>query len=343
MKYIALLLLALLVAGSYGVAVPTAPMPKTQIDRIDDNGVVEAIEVVGGFLVGAFAAHSSIKECFDDAQGIFQDFQNAYASLRSQNQKGVEDGFVHIGRALLKVPNAVKDCKFAGDILNKVRSVATKFSNPVLLVVTVGKNIIWHSVSIFREVKSAIAAYEHQEWFSFGMAIGGIADMVLLRNTHYQDQLKSSGSEFLNGFAHGVDPQDYNDVATCIHDLSATTWNRIEKDIKDLSWKHISRSVKDIEDIGKVFVAAIKDCKTGGQAVANLVYKLSTAFTAGNFIEAALNIVKNPIKFVQLIEKTVKDFGGHRYFAAGEDIGTFVGEVLHLRLVTVEDLVRESM
>lgn len=343
MKCIAFLLLAILVAGSYGVAVPTAPIPQIPSDRIDDNGVKEAVEVVGGFLIGAFAAHSSIKECFDDAQGIFQDFQNAYVSLRSQNQKGVEDGFVHIGRALLKVPNAIKDCKFTGDILNKVRSVAVKFSNPTLLVVTVGKNIIWHSVSIFREVKSAISAYEHQEWFSFGMAVGSIADMVLLRNTHYTENLKSNGSEFLNGFAHGVDPRDYNDVATCIHDLSPTTWNRIEKDIKDLDWKHISRSVKDIEDIGKVFLTAIKDCKTGGKAVANLIYKLSTAFTTSNFIEAALKIITNPLKFAQLVEKTVKDFKGNRYFAAGEDIGTFVGEALNLRVVPVEDLIKESM
>lgn len=328
MKLIAIVLLALVVAGAYGEAVPTLAVPNT---IKEDNGIKEAIEIVGGVIVGAFAAHSSIKDCFDDTKGIFQDFQNAYYNLRSDGQSNIENGLINIGRALLKVPDAIEHCKFAGDIVKKIRSVAIKFSNPTVLVVTVGKNILWHSISIYKEVKSAIASYDHQEWFSFGMSIGVIADMVFLKNPRFRDNLESSGSEFMHGFAHGVSPSTYDDVAKCIDDVSPATWDRLKKDIDDLDWKHIDRSVNDIQDIGKIFVGILQDCKGGSAKVAELAAKLASAFTTGGFIKAAIKIITNPFWFEKKVEQIHKDFKANHFYAAGEDVGDFVGTALSLK------------
>jgi hypothetical protein len=328
MKLIAILLLALVIAGAYGEAVPALAVPNT---IKEDNGIKEVVEIVGGVLVGAFSAHSSIKDCFDDTKGIFQDFQNAYFHLKSGGQSNVEDGLVNIGRALLKVPDAIQHCKFATDIVNKIRSVAIKFSNPTVLVVTVGKNILWHSISIYKEVKTAIAAYDHDEWFSFGMSIGVIADMVFLRNPKFRDNLNSSGSEFMNGFAHGVSPSTYDDVSKCIGDVSPATWDRLKKDINDLDWKHIERSINDIQDIGKVFVGILNDCKGGSTKVAELAAKLAAAFSTGGFIKAALKIITNPFWFEKKVEQIHKDFKANHFYAAGDDVGDFVGTALSLR------------
>lgn len=343
MKYIVLFLLAIILANAYGETAQTVPIPIPNRHLEDDNGLKEAAQIVGGIIYGALKSYNSIEECFNDSKNILQDFTNAYISLKAESVRGVEDGLVHIGRALLKVPDAIGHCKDVAGIINTLKNAAVKFSNPTLLTVTVGKNIVWHSVSIFKQVRSAIEAYKHQNWFSFGVNIGSIIDMVFLKNKFYRENLGSSGSEFIHGFAHGVSPSTYTDVSKCIHDVSPTVWKRLENDIKDLNWKHIERSIKDIEDIGKVFVGVLKDCKSGSAKVAQLLSKLSTAFTARHFIEAALKIVTNPLKFAQKIERTQKDFKNHKYYAAGDEIGDFVGGVLHLKAESVEEMLKETM
>lgn len=340
MKYIAIFLLALLFVSSYAKEgeVFKIPIPR---ELKNDNGYKEAAQIVGGIIFGALKSYNNIDGCFNDATGIFQDFTNAYISLKAENARGVEDGLIHIGRALLKIPNAVSSCKDIAGVITTLRNAAVKFSNPTLLVVTVGKNIIWHSVSIFKQVRGAVEYYRQQNWFQFGVNIGAIIDMVFLKNENYKEGLGSSGSEFLNGFAHGVSPDAYADVSKCIKDVSPITWNRIEKDIKDISWHHVERSVKDIEDIGKIFVSMLKDCKSGSVKVKNLITKLSEAFSAGGFIRAALAILKNPLDFVKRANAIVNDFKGHKYFAAGDETGSFVGKVLNLRAISVVELLKE--
>jgi hypothetical protein len=343
MKFIGVFLLALLFAGAYGqAAFDDTPI---KIYNPADNGWKEAVEIIGGILIGSFEESSSIKTCFDDAQSMFYDFQNAYTQLKRGKHANVEDGIVHIGRALLKFPNAMKDCKFTTDIITKIESLSVRFSNPTLLVVTVGKNILWHSVSIYKEVRAMISAYEDEKWFNFGLEIGRIVDLVFLRNPFYKQNevernLGNTGTEFLDGFAHGVSPGTYSDVVQCIHEVSSDTFSRIKKDVKDINWKHLERSIKDIQDIGEIFVGILKDCKTGSKSVQALALKLGEAFTTAGFIKAAIKIAGHPMKFEKMVSKIHSDFKKNHYFAAGEDIGEFVGVALSIRASIIDMLLQ---
>jgi hypothetical protein len=331
MKVLAILLLCLLAITHASQEITSTNILGIENVGGDDNDVKAAIEIIGGIFVGAFKSSTSIKECFDDTQSIFSDFSNAYISLRQETVGGITDGLVHIGKALLKVPDAVRDCKDLGEIVVKIRSLAVKFSNPTLLTVSVGKNILWHGISIFREVNLAITEYQNQEWFSFGMSIGSIMDMVFLSNPH-AEPLQSTGSEFLKGFANGVSPSAYNDVEACLNNVSQETIDRIKKDVESISVKHVKESISAIEDIGKTFVSAIKQCKSSKKSVLDLIEKLSAAFTGKVFIDAAWKIAKNPLHFVSVVESIHSNWKHHHYFASGQEIGKFVGEVLKTRM-----------
>lgn len=351
MKVTFILLLALLFSSTFANEEVSEGLPEfddSLLEEVDENGVKVVAEIIAGTVVGAIKHHTSIQSCFHDTKGMLKDFSSAVSSFKNHSKKGIVGGLKHVGGALKKLPDAIKHCKLSSQIKSMFKKAATRFSEPEILVVIIGKNIIWHHKAIHNEINGMRSAYAHKKWFKFGEELGKMIDTVVLSLSEelpegVQEDLENTGSDFIKGFAHGVSPSAYGDVSKCIHDVSKTTWNRIEKDVKDLSWKHIERSVKDIEDIGKVFVGIVKDCKTGSKAVKTLVDKLSHAFTGKNFINAAINIIKHPLKFAQKVERTQKDFKSHKFYAAGDEIGSFVGEVLHLRFSNVEELLKETM
>jgi len=338
MKVLAIFLLCLL-AASASVEVQEAS-PVLAIDVTDENGVKEVATIVGGILAGAFTHHTSILQCYRDSKSLFTHFTSAFNNLRKETFSGVKAGLVSLGTAFHTIPDTIKDCKDVANILKKLRSLAVYFSNPSLLAVHAGKNIIWHARSIYKEVKAIVYAYQHQNWFSFGLNIGIIVDMVFLKNPAFAQQLGNDGMDFFEGFAHGLNPTFYNDMQQCIHDVSPQSLERILADIKDLDWKHIERSVKDIEDITQLFIATVKDCKTSSQDFANFLERLTHVLDIGNFIEAALKIITNPLKFFRMVENIQGDISKHDFFDAGDIIGDFVGDVLKLHSSAVQELIK---
>ena len=325
-------LLVLLCLIAFISARPSEEVPALPNFEPADNGVAEAVEVVGGILVGAFTHHTSIKQCFDGSKDVFTHFSAAYSNLRKETHSGVESGLIEIGKALSKIPDTIKSCKDVGNIMTKLRSLAVMFSNPTLLTVNAGKNIIWHFRSIYKEIKSVVGAYEHRNWFSMGMSIGVIIDLVFLSNPRFAKLFGNPAIDFLDGFAHGLDPAVYDDAKQCITDVSPEVVQTIIDKINDLDWKNVERSIEDIQDLINIFVGIVKDCQSGSQAFTEFVERLLNALNAFNFIEAALEFITNPLKFYRMIKQIKEDVDKDDWFDAGDITGDFVGDVLHLHL-----------
>ena len=323
MKYLAIFFVCLLAVSA------SASTIKTQLKQTSDNGVKESFEVVGGFLVGAFGSYTHIQECFDESSDIFNHFKTAFADLRQKDLKGVRAGLKEIGAALVEVPKAVRDCKDIENIVKKVKGLATLFANPTMLVVDIGKNIFWHSKDIFKEVIAAINAHDNEQWFEMGRQIGIIADQVFL-SSEQNKALTNHGIDFFEGTIHGLDATYFDEVKVCVDDISDETYNKIVADLKDMSWKNIERSVKDAEDIVHILSAVVGDCKPATRDADAFVKKLVAAIKKTDFAKEALNIMKHPLKFYRMVENIQKDITKDDYFDAGDLIGEFVAEVLHL-------------
>ena len=323
MKFTVFLVICLLVSTMTARQVPSIPgMIK------EENGFKEALITIGGILYGAFEHEASIEECFHDTEDIFKHFLVAFQEIRKETHTGVETGLKEIGAALFKVPSAMKDCKDIGTIVTKIEGLAALFANPIALTVQVGKNIIWHGISIYREVKLAVASHDHNEYFSMGLHIGYIIDDVFLQAKAHN--VNNEGVDFMDGFAHGLNPTYYDDAKQCIHDVSQDTIDRIVHDIQDLDWKHMERSVEDIQDIVEAFKAIISDCQTTSEDFEQFIQDFLNAFNPLTFVEAALKIITNPLKFYRMIENIQGDISKHDFFDAGDITGDFVGEILHL-------------
>ena len=64
--------------------------------------------------------------------------------------------------------------------------------------------------------------------------------------------------------------------------------------------------------------------------------------SGATFIEAAIRIITNPIKFAQVIKHIVDGFKKKDFYKAGDGVGEFVGRVLKLRTPSVEALLKED-
>ena len=310
----------------------------------EENDVKAAMEIVGGVFVGAFASYTSIKSCFDDTKGIFTDFKNSFSALKTGTQDSVTDGMIHIGRAMLKIPDAVKDCKDVGNIVNKIKALATKFSNPSLLVVIVGKNILWHSISIYQEVNQAIDHFQKEKWFNFGVSVGVIIDLVFLQmEKNRQHILKTSGSEFMQGFSYGASPFAYMELEECLGDLENDVLERISVDIADLDLDNIEQSIADIRDMTTEFAEVIKDCDTDNEEVKILEEKISKALESDHFVKIAMKIIKSPEDFGKIIEEIDDTFEKYHFFATGNVIGDFVSKVINAKELSSKRVVKESL
>ena len=327
MKLIVIFILSLLAISAFAGKTEHPPMYQPA-----DNGAKEAIQIIGGFIVGAFGRFTSIETCFDKTMGIFNDFNIAIRDLRDDDFIGVVNGLKDIGEALYKIPDAVKTCKEIKDIATRLKSLAVYFAHPTLLTVKAGKNIFWHAIDIYKEVKGAISSYDRRDWFGMGRNLGKIVDLVFLHAQRFKNGVASEGTDFLDGFAHGLNPTYYDDAKQCISDVSQDTIDRITYDLEDLDWKDIKHSVEDIEDLVEVFTEVVKDCKTTSEDFQKFLEDFLNAFNPATFVEAAMKIIENPLKFVRMIENIQKDVSDKDFYDAGDIIGDFVGDVFKLHV-----------
>ena len=325
MKFIGILLVCLLATSAY-----SQQLNSLAVNNSEENDAKEAIQVVSGFLIGAFGSYTSIETCFDDSKSILDGFKKSIRSFKDDDFISVVDGLKTLGLTLVKIPSAVKSCRSMQMIAIKIAGLAMYFAHPSLLVVKAGHNIIWHSVSIGEEIIAAIEAHDRGDYFTLGKEIGYIVDNVLLSTYKYKENLNNDGTEFFEGFTHGIDPALYEDTKQCVDDLDQETIDKIKADLKDISWKHIDRSVKDIEDLAKIFKGIIKDCEAPSEEAEAFFKQFVKALETTNFLEAALKILKNPLKFIRMVEHIEKDLNKDDYFDAGDIIGDFVAEVLKL-------------
>lgn len=339
MKVIAILLLCMLALSAVARNVPN--VPEFDPETGDVAATKEVLQVVGGILAGTFSYHLGIDQCFNSAKDIFVNFRTAIGHLRTESHTNVKNGLVELGKALLEIPDGIKNCKELGNIPIKLRALAVQFANPTLLVVNVGKNILWHSRTIYKEIKAAIGHYDNKQWFSMGYNIGIIADVVFLRIEEKYTKLQNDGVDFLDGFAHGLNPTYYEDTKECINNVSGETFERIKNDLSKLDWKNPAKSVEAIQDIVEVFKAIITTCQTTSKDFEEFIQRFTNAFNPLTFVEAALKIITNPTKFYKMIKEIQSDVKNKQWYNAGDVTGDFVGEVLKLRVSQVETMLKK--
>lgn len=134
------------------------------------------------------------------------------------------EGLKDIGDGLMTIKKALSDCKDIEKDWAKLEEMAAVYSNPESAVVHIGKDLVIHGHSIYKELKESIKDYEKspKDYYGFGFNIGKAAAKILvgeegeLAVAHYRERnlalvlqgiLKSFGGNF-----------DLEKLGTCLKD-----------------------------------------------------------------------------------------------------------------------------
>lgn len=146
----------------------------------------EAIEVLEGILVGAFGpVGKEVRTCIKDGEVIFKDIESAIGHLENAVSKHSKTeliaGLKSIAAALKLVPEEVKDCKALPTVVKDIEKIVAEFSNPVELVIEVGEKILWHGISIFRDVDNSVKDWKAHQYYKSGEDIGDIIKIIFIK------------------------------------------------------------------------------------------------------------------------------------------------------------------
>lgn len=294
----------------------------------------EIVEIVEGFLEGAFEGSFPVKECFSDAEEAIKDFENAYfAFKKGMTITHIGEGLTEIGKAIKKLPAAIKDCKSCVGIVSKVETIAALFVNPVRFLEKVGTNILWHFKDITGDVHQAKDDWEAGLYKEFGMFCGKIVAVALGKPnpTTVQFGIKDAANFFEGFFEAAAGPT--GDITQCIE-----TSEHLSEYVDDLAKqfhgsfgfdtvKHIASDIKDILELVPVEFAT---CSAVPKEALHIVEHWLGEFR--NVVEVSEQILKSLWNHhSELIEEAhtfASSIGSKEYYSAGSSLAEFIIIVL---------------
>lgn len=258
--------------------------------------VHEAELVIKGILEGSFGAvGEEVVECIDDGALIFEDIEHAIQDFEqavvSKDKAMLVEALQYIGEALKLMPEEIKDCKGVEAFVEDLIKIAEEFSNPAALIIDIGEKIIWHGVSIYKDVNGAVNDFRADKYEEAGIDIGDIIKIV-----------------FLNGLGNPVEDVDhllthfYKAAFNLKLDLD-TCKTEIESSVDEViaGVNHLMH-ISSIEDA----IAAVKEVVNGSE---NLYHSAQDCTTAWPVIEEGLEdmrpFVEHPAKIVLAIAEAV--------------------------------------
>lgn len=151
------------------------------------NTVTDAEDFLRGLVRGSLGSvGEDIVGCIHDGEEIFFDVinvaQNFEKAVVHGNKAAFEEGLERIGNIVTLLPTEVKECRSAAGAVKSLEKIIVEFTNPTALVVDVGKKIIWHGRSIFKDVRKTVSDLKAKDYEDAGKNIGDLIKILFLNN-----------------------------------------------------------------------------------------------------------------------------------------------------------------
>ena len=220
----------------------------------------EIQDVIEGILVGAFGEEGKLADqCINDGEEVFQDIKIAVEDFEKGGAVNIAEGLFYIGKALELLPNELKECGAAKDLIKDFEKIAAEFKNPEALVIHVGEEILWHGKSIYADITDCSTQFKAANYEPAGEDIGDIIKIIFMDDLA---DIPGDMKNFLEGFFNGSLHEGSVNITDCI-DENTELVNDIKKIVKDLKEGGVESFEKFCVDIGQLFLhipPTIKTC-----------------------------------------------------------------------------------
>jgi len=104
----------------------------------------------------------------------------SYQDFKKDTASGIADGLVALGHALEDAGSAARDCASIKSDWATITSWASNFTNPLSFAIHVGTDILVNGVTIYNDINGAIAAWESQQYETFGEDVGNALAKIIV-------------------------------------------------------------------------------------------------------------------------------------------------------------------
>jgi hypothetical protein len=312
---LSLLLCVLAVAGVYSDVNSTAYL-------LVSRGIIEGISSVKGW--------SDITSCISNYEGITTGISDAFATFQPNNSDTIAPASIKLGKALQKIPLAVRSCNNSIKISQNLVKNVSSFASLKDYIQIVGNNIATYHVDVVRESYQAAIEYSQGRLKEFGNKVGQALAQVFLNGTSKTPIKPSDNSTspyllITQGVLEGIDSGlRWNQIKPCIKE-TGDSYNNL-----NIAFQYFQAGdpVSIIQGLAALGVAlenvpaAVKDCTGSYTKAANLVNAIAALQDAATYLSiVGKNVVINGNDIYDAVSSTVEAFNA----AAWKEFGTNAG------------------
>ncbi|CAI2375392.1 unnamed protein product [Moneuplotes crassus] len=177
------------------------------------NRVTDAEDFLRGLVRGSLGSvGEDIVGCIKDGEQtlinlfhVAEDFEKA--ALHG-NKAAFKEALGLIGDIVKILPHEVQECKSGASAVKSLEKIIVEFVNPTALVVDVGKKIIWHARSIYKDVKQTTTDLKAHDYEDAGYRIGDLIKILFLNSklgTPFDDASSLLESFYMSAFKLDLD------------------------------------------------------------------------------------------------------------------------------------------
>lgn len=227
---------------------------------------IDMARTVEGILVGILDKPQDLTKCISTTTNFESTLISAVSDLESLTYEGIRKGLKEAGQVVKLVPTMISDCEaVVKEEISELESMAELFEHPFSLVYHVGKSILVNGGEIYTEISTAVGEYQKSQYFEFGTHLGKAMDIVFLKATATQGEVKRTTKrpsdekayDFLRGFfedIQGVDVDEEN-LYNNIDGRGCMVWGPVQALLKEFSNsgnkvdKHFWMTLHEVEHI----------------------------------------------------------------------------------------------
>jgi hypothetical protein len=311
--------------------------------------VIEAELVIKGILEGSFGAiGEEVVECIQDGALILEDMEHAIEdfvlAVENVDKAKLAEALQYVGDIISRLPEELKDCQGLEVIFEDLEKLAAEFLNPEALIIEIGEKMLWHGVSIFKDVRATISDFEADKFEDAGMKIGDIIKIVFLSTAgNTIDDVTVMVTEFYKfAFDLKLDLKDcesktVTDVELFIADLEAlikvTSIEEFVEDVKKLvdDAEAIYHSAESCTEAWPVIKEGLVDLEPFYRNPTGIILAVTKAFALDPYsFPKDMYALYNALSSSPLDYKTIGDSSGDliKMVLAHMPVSSFVKEQL---------------